>query len=84
MNTKLRKVKRQIQVQLAIKGQKQGPKVDKYSSSASSHLHMKSLSVSPGSAESGNSGKFSINKVFFFSSLTRAPTLVSQCDTVIF
>lgn len=60
INMDLRKVQRETQVQLAIKGQKQGPKVDMYSSKAFSHLHVKSLSMSPGSAES-ETEKFSIN-----------------------
>ena len=77
---RLREVKRQTQVQVAIKGLK----VDMYGSKALSLLHAETLSMSPGSAESGNSDKFSINKIFFFPSLTKSPTPVNQVDTVIY
>lgn len=83
-NIRLREVKRQIQVQGAIREQKQSPKVDMYGSKALSFLHVEKLSMSPGSVTSGNSGKFSINKIFFLSSMTRAPTPVNQCDTVVY
>lgn len=71
---RLREVKQQTYIQLAIKGQKQGPKVDTPSSEVLSHLPVRTVSTNPSSAELGNSNKLSISKIFFFSSLTRAPT----------
>ena len=53
-NIRLREVKRQTQVQRAIKEQKQSLKVDMYGSKALSFLHVEKLSMSPNLVAQGN------------------------------